>query len=200
MTDSVRSRTTSCVNSVINLFQENPYDFLSKREIQTLLHSYLKTFIKETITLPHPSGDRSREEWIRTSIIRSEYPAIGRFDISVIHPEIGRKKNNNDLWDQPLLGAIDLEFCKAGEPFYKTLHSFIWKMDRFHGFKDTSKNKSLFQFGLALLFSQTGLSLTSESPLQIGEVSEIEEVSGITGYIVDDKSTYRVSSSHWEGH
>ena len=200
MSDSVRSRTTSCVNSVINLFQENPYDFLSKREIQTLLHTYLKTFIKETITLPHPSGDRSREEWIRTSIIRSEYPSLGSFDISVIHPEIGRNMISNDLWDQPLLGAIDLEFCKAGDPFYKTLHSFIWRMDRFHGFRDTNKYKSLFQFGLALLFSQTGLSLTSESPLQIGEVSEIEEVSGITGYIVDDKSTYRVSSSHWEGH
>jgi len=189
MNNSIRLLITSCVNSVIKLFQENPCDFLSKREIQAFLHSYLRVFVREKVSLPHPFGDEAGGGWIETSIIRSEFPSLGRFDISVLHPEIGRRKSNikmgKDRWNLPLLGAIDLEFCEAGGQFYKRLHSFTWKMDRLSGFKDTNENKPLFEFGLALFFSQMSLDSIRKDGFGIVEVSEVEEVHGVTGYIIE---------------
>ena len=211
MTISIQSRISLCLNSVVELFKANPFEFLYERELQAILYSSLKSAITESIHAPvEIHRDRLEKEWIPINLIRAEYPCvtktISQFDIAVIHLDSTRKASryegqlNDAFWNQNLFGAIELKYLQIGyeNNLRRELNGFwkdIEKLRRYPNPEGLS-----VQFRLALLFIQS----FNDSMLPIiykymetkhvttRVVNKIDDVSDMEAYIVSPSATYKL--------
>lgn len=114
------------IDALIEKLQQNPFDFLCERDIQSTLFSLLVAeFGDERIEMQ--GGNQIVEEYggsniVQTVPVKCEY--LSRFDIAVIDPETIRHYNRDEwirkgfksdaFWNQPLLAAVELKYCCIG--------------------------------------------------------------------------------------
>ena len=202
MNNRIRSRVTSCINSFIKLFQENPYDFLYEAEIQAILYAQMKaTLAGDDVRLPVVyHRDTIGKDFVQTGIVRAEYPfAPARFDIAIIHPDSKIQKRegngfkNDAFWSQDLLGAIEIKYCQLGERLTYKISNLTADMNKLRDYKNP-ENQNRFHFGLALLFiQQDHLKIDPVTErLKTEKVSEVGLVSGVEAYVITKETKYKV--------
>jgi len=212
---SIQLRLTSCLNSVIQSFRENPFDFLYEIELQATLYSDLKKTITETIEAPVViHRNKIGKEWVPINLIRMEYPGVtktgGLFDIAVIHPDSKRKASmeenyeNDAFWNQNLLGVVEIKYCLIGYNLNRTLKSFWQDIKKLKEYHNPEKEFTI-QFRLALLFIQlfdeSMHSIISRylerNELKCRIVTGINEVCGIEAYIISQPTIFKIEGLNW---
>jgi len=196
------SNIISSVNYIIELFQENPFNFLYESEIQAVLYSKLNADANKKIELPVEMEESLKEigkDSITTNIVRAEYPSGKRFDIAIIHPDSKRHRGKGDLneafWNENILGAIELKYCQLHQGHFVQLMGFKDNLKKLEEFKNPESRFEL-KIGLALLFvqeRQISEYYVEKAGLELVEITQIEQISVIEGYIITKDKKYKVT-------
>lgn len=173
-------------------FCENPFMYLYEADLQSRLKSVLEDLTKAIrVSLdaryrkPVCYGGRTE---ISTSIVKAEYPSIGRFDIALIDAERPLRHaegmTNDVFWTQPVRVGIEIKYWQAGESKRSRLDDL---QDDLNKLALYNKHQSGSFLGIALLFiqSHTDMVRAADAPMLNELVAGLHpHATGIVGHII----------------
>ncbi len=148
----------STIEKFVSFFRENTFHFLYESDIQAFLFYELFKSINRNIMIEYDVYSRDhykQERFLETSIIKTEYPTITRFDIAIIDDssnyykdDVKKIRTDNELkneafWSLPVKIGIEIKYCQLGQKpsdifnllkrDLEKLSNYPKKTEKFHG-------------------------------------------------------------------